>query len=158
MINRIAILLSLLVPLATNGQTNTNLERKMEEIIIPNIEFREANPIDVLNFLTDANTASSPDISSLSMISTSTPTTRVFYTYETEDGSPLDFKPLTLEYRRITMSEAYNRITKEIGITYRLENSTPVFFTRDGKRIIRKKHVEQAVPDYRRQEASKPDP
>ena len=144
---RMSILLMLLAPLTAYGQTNMTIEQKMKEIIIPSVEFRQANPVDVLDFFILSCTASNPDIQCLSLMATNV-TNREFYTYEVEDGSPLEFHPLTFKYERISMSEAIDRITKEIGITYRLENGAPVFFTQDGKRIIRKKHVEQSLAPY----------
>ena len=156
--NQLAILLTLLTPLVVYGQTNTGIEQKMREIIIPHIEFREANPIDVLQYLHEASSAADPDIPSLGLLSTYPPATRVYYTYEVEDGSPLELHPLTLEYRRISMADAFDRITKEMGLTYRLENGTLTFFTQDGKRIIRKYRVEQAGPGYPPQGVGSPDP
>ena len=156
--NRLVILLLLLAPLAAYGQTDKSIEQKMKDIIIPSIEFREANPIDVLQFLLEAITASDPDIPSVGLLATDPPATRVYYTYEVEGGSPPELHPITLEYRRISLAEAFDRITKEIGLTYRIENNSPVFYTIDGKRIIRTKHVEQGVPGYRRQSAPQPEP
>ena len=152
--NRLAILLLLLAPLAAYGQTDADIERKMKAIIIPSIEFRQANAIDILNFLVEATTAIDPDKISIGLVDTNTP----YYTYEVEDGVPLEFHPLTLEYRRISMSDAFDQITKECGLTYRIENGTINFYTPDGKRIIRKKHVEQAGPGYPPQGVGSPDP
>jgi hypothetical protein len=156
--NQLAILLTLLTPLVVYGQTNTGIEQKMREIIIPHIEFREANPIDVLQYLHEASSAADPDIPSLGLLSTYPPATRVYYTYEVEDGSPLELHPLTLEYRRISLADAFERISKELGLTYRIENNAPLFFTQNGKRIIRTKHVEQAGPGYPPQGVGSPDP
>jgi hypothetical protein len=134
------MLLVLFAPLTSCGQTKS-IEQKMNEIIIPRVEFRDANPTDVLNFFTEACTFPEPDISGLSHISTNS----IFYTYEVEDGSPLELPPLTLEYRDVSMTEAFDRFTKEMGLTYRLENDTLVFFTQDGKRIIRKNPLNKRV-------------
>ena len=155
---RLAILLTLLAPLAAYGQTNMTIEQKMRAIVIPSIEFRQANAIDVLEFLVDATTAEEPDKFSIGLIDTNRPATREYYTYEVEDGVPLEFHPLTLEYRRISMSDAFYQITKECGLGYRIENGTINFYTPDGKRIIRKKHVEQSVPGYPPQGVGSPDP
>ena len=152
------LLLTLLAPLAVYGQTNTGIEQKMREIIIPSIEFREANPIDVLQFLLEASIAADPKTPRHGLLSTNTPATREYYTFEVEDGTPLLLHPLTLEYRRISMADAFDRITKEMGLTYRLENGTLTFFTQDGKRIIRKNPVEQAGPGYPPQGVGSPDP
>ena len=136
----------LFVPLAAYGQANTTIEQKMRDMIIPCVEFRGADPVDVLEFLIESCTASVPDTPSLGLLSTNPPAARVQYTYEVEDGSPLELFPLTLEYRRISMAEALDRITKALGLTCRLEHGAPIFFTRDGKRIIRNIRVEQGVP------------
>ena len=136
----------LLAPLATYGQTNMTIEQKMKAIIIPAIEFRQANATDVLEFLVEATTTVDPDKISIGLIDTNT--SREYYTYEVEGGVPLELHPLTLEYRRISMSDAIDQITRECGLTYRIENDTINFYTQDGKRIIRKKHVEQVVPPY----------
>ena len=143
-------MLLLLAPLVVHGQTDADIERKMKAIIIPSIEFRQANAIDILNFLVEATTAIDPDKISIGLVDTNTP----YYTYEVEDGVPLEFHPLTLEYRRISMSDAFDQITKECGLTYRIENGTINFYTPDGKRIIRKKHVEQGVAPYAAQGAA----
>ena len=151
---RLVILLLLLAPLAAYGQTDAVIEQKMRSIIIPSIEFRQANAIDILNFLVEATTAIDPDKISIGLVDTNTP----YYTYEVEDGVPLELHPLTLEYRRVSMYDAIDQITRECGLTYRIENGTINFYTSDGKRIIRKKHVEQAGPGYPSQGAGSPDP
>ena len=135
--SRPSILLALFAPLAVYGQTNAGIEQRMREIVIPCIEFREANPIDVLQFLVEASIAADPETRSLGLASTNTPAFKEYYTYEVEDGTPLKLKPLTLEYRRISLLEALERVTKDMGLTYRLENNTLQFFTQDGKRIVR---------------------
>jgi hypothetical protein len=156
--NRLVILILILAPLATCGQTDEDIERKMKSIIIPSIEFRQANAVDVLEFLVDATTAEDPDKSSIGLIDTNAPATREYYTYEVEDGVPLELHPLTLNYTRISMSDAFDQITMECGLTYRIENGTINYYTPDGKRIIRKKHVEQAVPGYPPQGVGSPEP
>ena len=148
----------LTAPLVACGQTNMTIEQKMRDIIIPSIEFRAADPIDVLQFLLEARTASDPDIPSIGLLVTNPPATRMYYTYEVEDGSPLELHPLTLEYRHISLLDAFDRITKEMGVIYRFENDAPIFFTQEGKRIIRKKSVEQAVSGYPPQGVGSPDP
>ena len=156
--NRPAILLILVAPLAVYGQADTDIEQKMRESIIPIVEFRQANPNDVLQFLVDEATAFDPEIPRLSLVLTNTIATRESFTFEAEDGTPLALRPVTLEYRRISRLDAVDRITKEMGLTYRLENGTLSLFTKDGKRIVRNKRVEQGVPGYRRQGAPQPEP
>ena len=110
----------------------------MRDIIIPVIEFREANPMDVLQFLLEARNAADPETRSRGLASTNPPAPREYYSYEADDGTPLELKPLTLEYRRISLLEALDRVTQDMGLTYRLETNTLQFFTQDGKRIVRK--------------------
>ena len=149
--HRLSIYLILLAPLAAYSQTNTGIEQRMRDIIIPCIEFREANPIDVLEFLVEASIAADPENRSLGLASTNTPAFKEYYTYDVEDGTRLELKPLTLEYRRISLLEALDRVTKDMGLTYRLENNTLQFFTQDGKRIVRNTSAENASNGHPRQ-------
>ena len=148
------ILLMLLAPLTAYGQTNVTIEQKMKSIIIPSIEFRQASATEVLEFLVEATTATNPDKYSIFLIDTNTPTTREYYTYEIEDGTPLELHPLTLNYERISIYDAIDRVTKNVGLAYKVENDTVNFYTHDGKKIIRTKHVEQVVPPYGAQGAA----
>ena len=140
----------LLIPLATHGQATTNIEQRMRTIIIPSLDIRQANAIEVLTFLVDAASAIKPANSSIGLINTNKPSTKEHstYTYQLDDGTPLELPPITLTHTRITMYDAATLICKEVGLTFRAENGSINFFTLDGKRIIRKKHVEQAVPAY----------
>lgn len=155
---RLSILLTLLAPLAVYGQTNAGIEQRMREIIIPCIEFREANPIDVLHFLVEASIAADLGNRCLCLASTNAPAPREYYSFEADDGTSLELKPLTLEYRRISLLEALDRITKEIGLTYRLENDTLQFFTKDGIRIVWKRNIEPAAPEHPTQGVAQSDP
>lgn len=145
----------LIAPLVAYGQTNMTIAQKMKAIIIPTIEFRQANATDVLEFLVEATTTVDPDNISIGLIDTNTP--REYYTYEVEGGAALELHPLTLEYRRVSMYDAIDKITRECGLTYRFENGSINFYTQDGKRIIRTKHVEQVVPPYGAQGAENTD-
>lgn len=145
----------LIAPLVAYGQTNMTIAQKMKAIIIPTIEFRQANATDVLEFLVEATTTVDPDKISIGLIDTNTP--REYYTYEVEGGAALELHPLTLEYRRVSMYDAIDKITRECGLTYRFENGSINFYTQDGKRIIRTKHVEQVVPPYGAQGAENTD-
>lgn len=63
------------LPVATAGRgtietktTAQKLQEKMEKIIIPSIEFRQANITDVVNFLVDASIAGDPDGTGVNII------------------------------------------------------------------------------------------
>ncbi len=137
----------LAAPLVAYGQTDADIERKMKGIIVPIIEFRQASATDVLDFLVEATAATAPDKYGIALINTNPPTIREYYTYEVEDGTPLEFHPLTLEYKRTSLYDVMNQITRECGLTYQIENGTIHYF-KDGKRVIRKKHVEQVIPSH----------
>ena len=150
----------LLAPLASYGQTNTNIEQNMRTVIIPSLDIRQANAIEVLTFLVDAASAIKPPNSSIGLINTNKPSTKEHstYTYQLDDGTPLELPPITLTHRRITMYDAASLICNEVGLTFRAENGTINFYTLDGKRIIREKHVEQAGAGYPPQGVGSPDP
>lgn len=57
-----SILLVLMLAAKVSGETNSvTIEQHMRQVIIPSIEFRQANPSDVLNFLIEASIASDPE-------------------------------------------------------------------------------------------------
>ena len=150
----------LLIPLAAYGQAGTNIEQRMRTIIIPSLDIRQANAIDVLTFLVYAASAIKPTNSSIGLINTNKPSTKEHstFTYQLDDGTPFAPPPITLTHRRITMHDAAALICKEVGLTFRTENGTINFYTLDGKRIIRTKHVGQAGPGYPPQGVGSPDP
>jgi hypothetical protein len=141
------ILLALAVSNTAFGQTNApTLEQRMKNIMIPTIEFRQANPIDVLHFLVEATSASEPDpnrpVPCIGRVITNQSVLADSYTFELEDGSDLELPALTLEYHRISLFEALHRVTEELGLIFRLQDDKIEFFTKDGKRIVRKQIVE----------------
>ena len=158
---RLSALLTLLAPLSVYGQTNAGIEQRMRNIIIPCFECHGANPMDVLQFLLEASIASDPGgTQSIGLLSTNTPVTKEYDSreFEVEDGTPLELKSPTLEYRRISLLEALDRVTKDMGLTYRFENDTLQFFTQDGKRVVRKNSIEQAAPAHPPQGLARPAP
>jgi len=128
------------------AQTNaSSLEQRLASIIIPSIEFRDANPFDALSFLCVASTLDPSDrenIQHLSLIQTNTPETSTSYAFEFEDGTPVTLPSLTADYRHITVHDAIAGITKQLGLTYSLEDNELAVF-KDGKRIRRKESVDR---------------
>lgn len=131
------------------GETNApTLEQRMKNIIIPTIEFRQANPIDVLSFLVEGASASEPDPNRLApcigQVITNQPIVADSYTIDIEDGTDLELRTLTFEYRRISLFEVLHRVTQELGLVFSLEDDKIEFFTKDGKRLVRRQIVKPA--------------
>ena len=130
---------------------STALQEKLASIIIPSIEFRQADAIDVLQFLIDASTGDQEAGStpSIGLTITNKPTTTSQYYYELDDGTRIDLPPLTIQYNRISLLDAIDRVTTELGLKYLFENEQIVFQTKDGKTIYKKKIVEHVPPEGR---------
>jgi len=139
---RAAILMMAIMATTAIAQTNSSdIVQRMKEIIIPSIEFRNANGMDILLFLIEASNADIPDhqpTTSIGLMITNAPAVAHIYKYELDDGSNIDIPVLTMEYRRISLFDALNRVTESLGMTYKIEGDQVSFFTKDGKRIIRK--------------------
>ena len=114
--------------------------------MIPAIEFRQADAVEVLNHLIEAGTARAPtNIPPIGLIQTNAPRAPLkTCVLEVEDGTPLAFPALTLNYRRISLLAAFGKVTEKLGLTFRFENDQLVLFTKDGKRIVRKESAEPA--------------
>jgi len=135
------LFLSVIATIAIAQTNSSAIVQRMKEIIIPSIEFRQANGVDVLHFLVESLNSSYPEYRpsvSIGIIATNVPAVAQSYRYELEDGSNIELPALTLEYRRISLFEALNRVTEALGLTYEIEGDRILFSTTDGKRIIRK--------------------
>lgn len=147
----------LTLSLSTLGQTNAaSMEQRMKAVIIPSIEFRQADPAQALAFLIKASTAEPPaNIPCLGLIETNRPpATPKRFALELEDGTPLELPALTLESRRITMLDAIHKTTEILGLGYIFEHNQLIFLTKDSRRIIAREGVEQAWTE--RHEVSSP--
>ncbi len=124
------------------AQTNSSdIVQRMKQIIIPSIEFRKANGMDVLRFLIEASNANIHEYqptTSIGLLITNAPAVTHIYKCESDDGSSIDIPDLTMDYQRISLFDALNRVTEALGITYKIQGDQVSFFTKDGKRIIRK--------------------
>ncbi len=141
--------------IALSESTHSELEHRLKSIIVPRIEFREANVLDVLHFLFDAADSSSPEHRpsiSLSGIITNEPP-RVVYEYRTEHGKPADLKPktITLNMGRTSLYDLIAYVTTLVDLSFVIENNQLIFVTADGHRIIRQrasnKRMESAFSD-----------
>ncbi len=122
------------------------LQERMESIIIPRIEFRQANIRDVVSFLRDASEAADPEgegvniILNLSMpegVSAAPAERRTPSAMDDPWGDEWDAAPaapaggsgvpsITLNLRRISLMEAVRFITEVAGLRFRIEDSVVV--------------------------------
>ncbi len=137
----IAVLFALALP--GGAQTNdapTTLLQRMERIIIPAVEFREANAMDVLNFLFEAATVADPDDRSpLGLIHPhAVEPPRTIHVFETADGTSLEIPPFSFNGQHLNMLQAFDLICARAGLRFTMEHSGPVLFLPDGRRLLRK--------------------
>jgi len=126
------------------------LQDKMQTIIIPAVEFRQANINDVVNFLVEASIAADEDkegvniILNLGQSGGGSPAPMMPETSPVEDewgfGGEADFgapaavmgggggniRDITLNLRRISMLDAIKYITEVAGLKYRIEDSAVI--------------------------------
>lgn len=133
------------------------LNEKMQKIIIPSLEFRQANIADVVNYLVDASITADPDKEGVNIIlnlgesggssAAAAPAASSSSGFEDEWGFGEDdfgasassgssfsggtggVTPITLNLRRISMLDAIKYITEVAGLKYRVED-TAVIITR----------------------------
>ncbi len=113
---------------------------KMDRIIIPAVEFREANAMDVLNFLFEATMAADPDPRhSFGLIHPrEVETPRTIHVFKTEDGTSPDIPPFSFNARRLSMLQTFDLICEHAGLRFTLGQSGPELFLSDGRRLLRK--------------------
>ena len=124
------------------------LNEKMTRIIIPAVEFRQANINDVVNFLVEASIAADPDKEGVNIILNlgqsgggtvapapmeSAPAADEWGFGADDFGAPMPastggggaagVRDITLNLRRITMLDAIKYITEVAGLKYRIEDS-----------------------------------
>ncbi len=144
---------------------NDQLQRKMQEIIIPVVEFRQANINDVVNFLVDASIAADPQKEGVNIIlslgtdggaASAAPAPAPVqddwgwgmdndygmssFTPSSTSGGSSTVPPITLNLRRVSMLDAIKYITQVANLKYRIDD-TVVMITRadapDGNIITR---------------------
>ena len=127
------------------------LEERVHKIIIPRIEFRNANPADVFAFIRDAVSATPPEAHhsiGLSHVYTNRPQQRIRHIYGTEDGTPIHIPmDITLNMRRVTLYDAIKYITETMGIAFRIADDELHLYTQDGQRIILLETIIEDIPE-----------
>lgn len=152
------------------------LQRKMEQIIIPSIGFRQANITDVVNFLVDASVAGDPDGIGVNIIlklategsaapsAPSAPASPAFsddfgFGFGEFSDPGFDAAPsggasgvptITLNLRRITLLDAIKYITEVADLRYRLEDNVVIITPANvvsGRVITRMYPVQPSILD-----------
>ncbi len=125
------------------------LQDKMKTIVIPAVEFRQANINDVVNFLVEASLAADPEKEGVNIIlnlgqgtgggsapapaPTAAPVADE-WGFGGEDlgggmaltAAPAGVRDITLNLRRISMLDAIKYITEVAGLKYRIEDSAVI--------------------------------
>ncbi len=155
------------------------LQEKMKEIIIPAVEFRQANINDVISFLVDASVAADPAKEGVNIIlnlgaggASAAPAAAApapaaddwgfggddfSMAMPTSSGSA-GARDVTLNLRRISMLDAIKYITEVAGLKYRVEDSAVIITSIDtpvGNIITRMYPVQPSFMDvvFERQSA-----
>ena len=148
------------------------LQKKMEGIIIPSIEFRQANITDVVNFLVDASVAGDPDGVGVNIIlklasgsdGAAAPAAPVAAPSddfgfggdfsapsETVSSAPASgVAAITLNLRRINLLDAIKYITEVADLRYRLEGNVVIITPANvvsGRVITRMYPVQPSILD-----------
>ena len=127
--------LSALSASAQSPPDSTALLAKMERMVIPAAEFRNARATDVLDFLFEASSASDPDANrSLGLISPP----KTIPVFELEDGSAPDLPPLDFSAQRLPLLQVIDLVCGYAGLQFAIGPSGPEFFLPDGRRLVRK--------------------
>lgn len=118
------------------------LQEKMADIVIPSLEFRQANIVDVVNFLRDASAASDPDGMGINILlnlgvgeeeesvedNMTSDLNEDFGFQETKKSS---LPNITLTLRNVTLLDAVKYITEIAGLRYRLEDRVVIITRAD---------------------------
>ena len=125
----------------------TAIEEKMRQIIIPSIEFRQANIINVLMFLTEASIGAieEPSVNILSLglcvdaegrPVTNAPPIGTLGNDQSEQQDETTSAPLiTLNLRRVSLYDALSIVCEVADLAFRIDDRGVVFVTSQGKEI-----------------------
>ena len=130
--------------MATTAIAETNqvetLEGTLKKVVIPSIEFREANPVDVIDFLIDSVASYQyPERAPTSIVLNLSNDSRRIDVQDPRKVLLKDSPNLTLEMQRITFLDAIKQITAKAGLTYEITNNELLIKTKDGTILNKKK-------------------
>ena len=144
-------MLANLISLALVGTVSAQLtinplstKDRLNRTIIPSVEFRDANALDVLLSLCAASTSQSPNPAPpIDLILTNSALEIQQYAYELDDNNHIQLPPINLTFVRIQLFNLIDAVSTQLNITYTIDDIGVLFFTKDGKQLIRRRKVEQ---------------
>jgi hypothetical protein len=137
---------------APSGSINSRLDN----MIIPVCEFREANAIDVLEFIV----SSAIYLSEAPTVSIGLGGTAIDYPEIFDHTLPAitNLPSITLNVRRIPTRDLLNDVTKSLNLRYSVTDTSILIFTANGTLLNKNESVEQAGPAYPPQSVGSADP
>jgi general secretion pathway protein D len=134
-------------PLETQSRQR-KLESKMGTIIIPSLDFRQANIVDVINFLREASLASDPEGSGVNILLKlpesgapaaaaapdagadpwATPAAGETGTGDASFSAGPGTPAITLNLRNVTLLAAIKYVTEVAGLKYRIEEAAVIIY------------------------------
>ena len=144
------MMLVLALTCAIGTETNTiatGPSNRIDAVIIPSIEIRDTPPAQVLEFLVSAAICPVPEppknwsIGMINPLPIEDPRPPIL---DAHHPAWTNLPRLTLEMRSVTLRQALDRVTQELGLTYEVTESNIVVRTEDGEELNRNEGVEPA--------------
>jgi hypothetical protein len=135
---------------AVGADTNTIATaptNRIDTVIIPSLEIRDTPPAQVLEVLVSAAMRPIPEPSkdwSIGMISPPPIQDPRPPILDAEHPAWTNMPRLTLEMTTVSLRQALDRVTQELGLTYEVTGSNIVVRTEDGEELNRDESVEPA--------------
>ena len=137
---------------APSGSINSRLDA----MIIPVCQFREANAIDALEFIvSSAIYLSEVPAVSIGLGGTAIDCPEIFdHTLPAITNLP----PITINVREISTRDLINDVTKSLNLRYTVTDTSILIYTADGTLLNKTESVEQSGPAYPPQGVGSADP
>ena len=145
-------IVTLICIMAFADEDTFQLEKSMKAIVIPSIEFKDADAYDALNFLIEGSTLPANDAGiaiELGLIRTNSATATSNRRYVLSDGTLIDLPVLTCAYEHMSLYDLLSKMTEQLGITFTIADNTIILKTKDGRTIERQESVEHVPPGGR---------
>jgi hypothetical protein len=136
----IALILLMAMPALAQTNQAVTVEQKLRTIVIPEIEFRDANLLAVIDFLVDSvepQELKAPICLSIIL----NPTNRTTQAQATDPRERLtkDIPPLTLMMTNVSLLDAIGEITARTGLRYEFTTNSVLIKTKGGQVLNRQK-------------------
>jgi len=137
------VILALTCAIGTETNTiATGPSNRIDVIVIPSLEIRDTPPAQVLEFLVTTAIRPIPEPPtnwSIGMINPPPVENPRPLILDTHHPAWTNMPRLTLEMRRVTLRQALDRVTQELGLTYEVTGSNIVLRTKDGEELSTKR-------------------